>query len=83
MPICANDAADIASNKSANSSERIEETIRILIPFADDPALARCRFAARVARIERAIHERDLSKPSRKWTFQKLSHFGDIAVCAK
>src|ERR1700693_969252 len=33
MPICANDADDIASSKSANSSERMEETIRIVIPF--------------------------------------------------
>jgi hypothetical protein len=36
MPICANDAADIASSKSANSSERMEETIRIVIPFLLD-----------------------------------------------
>src|ERR1700676_3712112 len=36
MPICANDAADTASSKSANSSERMEETIRIVIPFLLD-----------------------------------------------
>src|ERR1700704_3878081 len=33
MPICANDATDMASTTSANSSERMEEKIRIVVPL--------------------------------------------------
>src|SRR5260370_1526557 len=54
MPICANDAADIASSKSANSSERMEQTIRIVITFCSIilrfPGVAP---RLRVGRIER------------------------------
>jgi hypothetical protein len=34
MPICANDAADMASITSANNSERMEGTICIVLPLA-------------------------------------------------
>src|SRR5580700_5428959 len=34
MPICANDAADMASITSANNSERMEGMIRIVLPLA-------------------------------------------------
>jgi len=80
-PTCANDAADIDSRTSPNSSVRMKR-ICIVIPLAHHPSLARsCSAAPSCVDCGPIFGRNLLQAPSRsQMVLVEISHSGDIAV---